>query len=261
MAYQYLAGSTLTLQSVSDPLIFHVVAAACAKMHAIQELGEPDFIRREPCIWKILRKFQNISPDGFPEAPEKNARYDAKIPFTKVQLANEIGKMETLLGEQNLPTTKVVFAHNDLLLANILVRYEEPLNKTPKISFIDYEYGDYNYREYDIANHFNEFVGMGDENGFLDYPKYYPSKEFQLRWIKDYLRELNKTNEGNNKDPSYSEVEDLQMLVNRFRPLPNLMWGIWALIQSKYSTIDFDFLDYAIQRLGEYKETTQQITT
>jgi ethanolamine kinase len=31
------------------------------------------------------------------------------------------------------------------------------------------------------------------------------------------------------------------------------MWGIWALIQSKYSAIDFDFLNYAVQRLGEYK--------
>ena len=48
-------------------------------------------------------------------------------------------------------------------------------NKQPTIGFIDYEYGDYNYREYDIANHFNEFVGMGDEKGMLDYHKNYPS--------------------------------------------------------------------------------------
>ena len=84
-------------------------------------------------------------------------------------------------------------------------------NQIPKISFIDYEYGDYNYREYDIANHFNEFVGMGDENGFLDYQKYYPSKEFQLSWIDAYLRELNKSNTGNDEDPSTSEVSKVAM--------------------------------------------------
>ena len=71
--------------------------------------------------------------------------------------------------------------------------------QTPKVNFIDYEYGDYNYREYDIANHFNEFVGMGDENGNLDYEKYYPTKQFQLLWVKEYLQEtniLNKRDDG-----------------------------------------------------------------
>ena len=52
---------------------------------------------------------------------------------------------------------------------------------------------------------------------------------------------------------STMQVEELQELVDKFRPLPNLLWGIWALIQSKYSTIEFDFLDYAVQRLEEYK--------
>lgn len=47
-----------------------------------------------------------------------------------------------------------MFAHNDLLLGNVI--YDEP-NGT--VSFIDYEYAAYNYQAYDIANHFNEFVG------------------------------------------------------------------------------------------------------
>ena len=74
----------------------------------------------KPCIWKILRKFHSLSPDGFPNLPEKDARYREKIPFTKPQLLAEIDKMEHLLGEQSIKSTKVVFAHNDLLLGNIL---------------------------------------------------------------------------------------------------------------------------------------------
>ena len=74
-----------------------------------------------------------------------------------------------------------------------------------KVNFIDYEYGDYNYREYDIANHFNEFVGMGDENGNLDYEKYYPTKQFQLLWVKEYLQETNNLDKKN-KEPSCEEV-------------------------------------------------------
>ena len=70
------------------------------------------------CIWDILKKFHDLSPDGFPEQPEKNIRYNEKIPYSKTGLLNEINKMESLLGKKN--GTKVVFAHNDLLLGNIL---------------------------------------------------------------------------------------------------------------------------------------------
>ena len=78
-------------------------------------------------------------------------------------------------------------------------------NLVPKVNFIDYEYGDYNYREYDIANHFNEFVGMGDENGDLDYQKYYPSKSFQIKWIEAYLTQTYAIN-GINEVPPKHEV-------------------------------------------------------
>lgn len=49
---------------------------------------------------------------------------------------------------------EVVFAHNDLLLGNVL--YNE---KEMSVTFIDFEYTGYNYQAYDIANHFAEFAG------------------------------------------------------------------------------------------------------
>ena len=81
---------------------------------------------KEPCIWKLLRKFQKLSPDGFPESTDKDSIYRSKVPFTKVQLVDQIEKMETLLGEQSLSNTNVVFSHNDLLLGNILLSNEGP---------------------------------------------------------------------------------------------------------------------------------------
>ena len=121
------------------------------------------------------------------------------------------------------------------------------------VSVVDYEYGDMNYREYDIANHFVEFVGIGDEEtGFLDYEKYYPDQEYQVEWIKQYL--------GPNGGGDDSAARQLQKLVDKFSPLPNLLWGIWALIQSKNSNIDFDFLDYAKQRLDFYRKRSHLAT-
>lgn len=49
----------------------------------------------------------------------------------------------------------VVFAHNDLLLGNILYDEQSETN----VIFIDYEYADYNFQAFDIGNHFAEFAG------------------------------------------------------------------------------------------------------
>ena len=51
---------------------------------------------------------------------------------------------------------------------------------------------------------------MGDENGNLDYQKYYPSKPFQLLWIREYLRGIN-NGEGKNNEPSQAEVTKYEM--------------------------------------------------
>lgn len=50
----------------------------------------------------------------------------------------------------------VVFAHNDLLLGNILY---DPTSDS-KVTFIDYEYADYSFQAYEIGNHFDEFAGI-----------------------------------------------------------------------------------------------------
>jgi len=48
----------------------------------------------------------------------------------------------------------IVYAHNDLLLGNILYN-----QKQETVVFIDYEYTAFNYQAFDIVNHFLEFAG------------------------------------------------------------------------------------------------------
>lgn len=47
-------------------------------------------------------------------------------------------------------------------------------------------------------------------------------------------------------------LEELYVVVNRYACAAHLFWGHWAIIQSKHSPIDFDFLTYAQQRLDGY---------
>ena len=46
---------------------------------------------------------------------------------------------------------------------------------------------------------------MGDENGNLDYEKYYPTKQFQSLWVKEYLQETSTLHRMNN-EPTCEEV-------------------------------------------------------
>ncbi|KAK2502678.1 hypothetical protein MC885_020383, partial [Smutsia gigantea] len=40
----------------------------------------------------------------------------------------------------------------------------------------------------------------------------------------------------------------------------HFFWGLWALIQAKYSTIEFDFLGYAIVRFNQYFKMKPEVT-
>ena len=75
-------------------------------------------------------------------------RYKSKV-LSKDQLLDEIVRMEKLLRPDADEKCRMVFCHNDALLENIVVNGDI-------VNFIDYEYGDTNYREIDIAGHFGE---------------------------------------------------------------------------------------------------------
>lgn len=80
---------------------------------------------------------------------------------SKNELKAEFDELFAVVSQIKSP---VVFAHNDLLLGNIL--YDRYKNK---VIFIDYEYADYNYQAYDIGNHFAEFAGKHFDSMIKDF--------------------------------------------------------------------------------------------
>jgi ethanolamine kinase len=69
----------------------------------------------------------------------------------KSRLEEEYALLKTELSSVGSP---IVFCHNDLLLANVIYNAEKN-----SVTFIDYEYSNYNYQAFDIGNHFAEFAG------------------------------------------------------------------------------------------------------
>jgi ethanolamine kinase len=142
------------------------------------------------------------------------------------QLILEINGLD--LGDKD-----IVFCHNDLLSANIILDEKEN-----SVSFIDYEYGSYNYRTFDIANHFCEWAGFE-----CDYSNY-PNKELQKQWIKIYLIHKNEflvDLEG--------QIQKYLFEVEIFKKASHLYWGLWGLLQAAISDIEFNYYEYSMKRL------------
>ncbi|KAJ8931763.1 hypothetical protein NQ314_015295 [Rhamnusium bicolor] len=206
LAYRFIPGCTLNESTVRDPNIYKLVATRMAKLHKVRAegAGQP----------KAILYHSVVTP--------------------KAKIEEEIKQVRNVMEILGSP---VVFAHNDLLLGNVIFTESEN-----SVTFIDFEYAAFNYQAFDIGNHFAEFVGLGLD---IDYCKY-PEKELQLDWLTTYLTEFN------GKYPTEMEVENLYVEVNKFVLMSHLFWGLWALIQAEHSYIDFDFMGYAVIRFSEY---------
>eukprot|EP00092_Neocalanus_flemingeri_P006349 GFUD01006834.1.p1 GENE.GFUD01006834.1~~GFUD01006834.1.p1 ORF type:complete len:336 (-),score=72.11 GFUD01006834.1:162-1169(-) len=220
ICYQYLEGQSITREMVSSPDIYPLVARKLANMHLIK------IEQRTNILWDRMRNYIDLLPESFQDSKQDNL-------LNKQELLYEYAMLKELLENCSSP---LVFCHNDLNIPNILFDGSD-------VSFIDVEYGGCSYAAFDVANHFVQFAG-GDPP--LDYVRYYPSKQFQLKWIQEYLQTFNET-------CSPEDVEELYDLVQKFALCSHLFWSVWALVQAKISSLDYDFLDAAIEQLSEYK--------
>lgn len=139
----------------------------------------------------------------------------------------------------------VVFCHNDALSGNILHN-----DSWDRVQIIDYEYGGYNYRGFDFANHFCENCGFEFDLAL------YPDIEQQFAFFKAYmataapalLAQLEASRE------SKAFLHALYDAVNRYALASHLFWGFWAVVQAGHSKIDFDFLTYAGKRFNAFDQ-------
>lgn len=217
-----------------------LIAAEMGRIHAIQPKCGPPV---EPFLWTKMSHFLTLAQSGFSSGRTKSAAAPQEVPSFET-LSVELESLKRCLSQVDSPT---VLCHNDLLTKNIIYNHKEGM-----VKFIDYEYADYNYQAFDIGNHFNEFAGVNDVNYSL-----YPSQELQRDWLRAYL-ESYKHSTGSEVTVTEAEVTQLYVQVCKFSLASNFFWGLWGILQSRLSSIDFDFLRYAAARLGYYFEKKEE---
>lgn len=230
MVQSFINARTLVESDMRKPKLAAEIAKQLRKFHEVEIPGS-----KEPQLWNDISKFfEKASVLEFDDSEKQ--RMFKMISFKEIH--DEIVELKELTGLLNAP---VVFAHNDLLCGNLMVNDEEE-----KLYVIDFEYGSYNYRGFDIGNHFNEYAGYD-----CDY-SLYPSKDEQYHFFRHYLQPDNPL-EVPDKD-----LEALYVESNTYMLASHLYWALWGIIQAKMSPIDFDYLGYFFLRHNEYKRQKER---
>lgn len=226
MVQSFIDACTLTPTDMRKPKLAAEIARELRKFHEMEIPGSKD-----PQLWSDIFKFLDKASSLRFEDAAKQAKYTS-ISFD--ELREEAMSLKAFTDCLSAP---IVFAHNDLLSGNLMLSEKEE-----KLYLIDFEYGSYNFRGYDIANHFNEYAGFE-----CDY-SLYPDKDSQYHFFRHYL------SPDNPELASESELEAVYVETNCYALASHLYWAFWAIVQAKYSPIEFDYLEYYFLRYNEYKK-------
>eukprot|EP00850_Spirogloea_muscicola_P022452 SM000296S11287 [mRNA] locus=s296:198:3877:+ [translate_table: standard] len=220
----YLDARTLEPADMASPDMVPLIARAVRRFHGTDVPGD-----RLPKLWPTIFKYLHTAMNVHVEDGPKRRRL-ADVSFE--ELTTEIERLKVATDCLCAP---VVFAHNDLLSGNFM--YEA---KNGALHIIDFEYGSYSFRGYDIGNHFNEYAGLD-----CDYSRY-PEKDAQYLFFRSYL------SPDNPEEAPATELDRLHVETNCYALVSHLYWAVWALVQANYSPIDFDYIEYFFLRYGEY---------
>ncbi|KAK6482522.1 choline/ethanolamine kinase [Huso huso] len=175
--------------------------------------------------------------------------------FNKLMRYNLPAEMESLRALLESTASPVVFCHNDVQEGNILMLADRDPSSKDKLMLIDFEYSSYNYRGFDIGNHFCEWIYDYTYNQWPFFKatlENYPSREQQLHFLRHYLSEFSGIKGDVERDDRAKIEEEMIIETNRFALASHFLWGLWSIIQAKLSTIEFGYMDYAHSRFDAY---------
>ncbi|XP_062409610.1 ethanolamine kinase 1-like isoform X1 [Sardina pilchardus] len=238
ICYEFLQGMALDDKLLRQPVVYRLTAEEMAKIHTIKPRDGPP---PQAFLWTKMAHFLQLVQDSENDEMPSSLRLPES---TSVEaLRNEMHDLKRRLGHVFSPT---VLCHNDLSPANIIYN-----DTKGTVKFIDYEYGDFNYQAFDIANHFNEYAGLS----ITDYSQY-PSMELQMDWLTAYLRRYKSCSDTDTI--SENDVKNLYITVCKYNLASHLFWGLWAVIQARHSAINFDYMRYASARFKRYFEIKEE---
>ncbi|VVC27930.1 Hypothetical protein CINCED_3A019465 [Cinara cedri] len=229
---EYIPARSLKCEELSDPKLSLMIAEKMADLHQLSIPINKDSI----WLWDTMDRWLQQS------LKDVNLSFEnlgLELSSPTINLCDEARWLKKHLTKLRSP---VVFCHNDLQEGNILMQEK---HCGLSLCLIDYEYCAYNYRGFDIANHFVEWTY--DYTNPI-YPHYsvnrelFPTRDQQIAFLKRYSQCM-----------GHAESIDIILdEVQHFILASHLFWGIWSVVNSRMSKITFGYREYAMERLKSY---------
>lgn len=244
---QYIPSRPLKTRELQEPGLSANIATKMARFHGMEMPFTKEPYWLFGTMERYLKQIQDLPPSG---TSQMNL-------MEMYNLKDEMGNLRKLLNSTPSP---VVFCHNDIQEGNILL-LSKPEN-ADNLMLVDFEYSSYNYRGFDIGNHFCEWVYDYTHEEWPYYkaqPADYPTKKQQLHFIRHYLAEVRKGATISKEEQKKLEG-DLLVESNRYALASHFFWGLWSILQASMSTIEFGYLEYAQSRFQLYFQQKEQLT-
>lgn len=250
----------MTCEELKDPTLSGIIARKMANVHT---LDVP--INKAP-TW-LFETMESWLEAIRSEEPSSCDMRDFRKRETIKELLDfdfesELNWLKDFLKQCKSP---VVFCHNDMQEGNILLpditAAKKPITKKQaytddRVVLIDFEYCSYNYRGFDVANHFCEWAF---EYANPKYPHFtanlshYPNKRQRLHFVNEYIKQAEKQRlaVGGDVEPR-NTAEHILMEADCFTLASHLLWTLWSINNAFNSEITFGYWEYGKVRLNAY---------
>jgi len=302
-AERFLHCHTLLPAQMARPPCRGRIAAALARFHAVRP-GPPHDPSR-PSLWPSVRRWldQARSLDWAPEAVPDSAKREGAAQLDFDTLEADVARVRRACGLTRSPVVFAhndLLSGNILVLRRAGRGDGEPAPRQQgeedqeraadaaaplpaasaappptddgdddeaegPLTFIDFEYGAYNPRGFDLANHFNEYAGFE-----CDYGRYPHGDAAKAEFLAAYLAAAAEAGlpvaaaaapsdraAGEEPEEEGGRARLMSRLcaeVDVFSLASHAYWGVWSIIQARHSPIDFDYMSYHFLRWAELRK-------
>lgn len=220
---EYLPSRTMDSDCILEPEISRKVGAAFPKYHAIQVP-----VSKERRCFQVMREslkeYQEFGGVDYEIKPTTVTYSEHPKKVSMDDLYKEIDLMEKWTNEIYKDT--VVFGHNDLACSNVL-----ELSSNKEIVLIDWEFGSYNCRGFDLAMHLSETAidfRVPEQPGIKISEELTDNPPNLKGFCEAYVDADNKLK---NRIPSdrKSEISNLIQECQFFWPITHLFWACFVM--------------------------------
>ncbi|KAJ2546549.1 hypothetical protein EV175_005555 [Coemansia sp. RSA 1933] len=259
---KFLECATLTMDDMRDESTSRDIAQRLCELHTLVSYRRPfgstcdkgtEYLNGPPGLWANVDLWMRLVMNKWPDIRRRcdNNPQCADILDNWHQLEQSICKLKAIIKRE--VHSPLVFTHNDLQYGNIL-----RLQNMGKIEIVDFEFSGYNYRGFDIANHFCEWMyDYSSKNPHLLDLERYPTTEERHNFLRSYVytkasidAKIKADQDRPTKDWISKEVAELDREVAFFLPASLLHWSVHGLLKACCTEVDFDYVGFAAQRLS-----------